>query len=163
MEITRVLNNQHIKELSILAHKIWNEYFISIISQEQIDYMLKNLQSEEPIAKQIQNDGYEYFLVKDGDKNIGYFAIQQRPEYLFLSKLYIDKSQRGQGIGKEAFEFIKTKAKEYNIPKIQLTCNKFNLPSLAVYERWGFDIVKSAEADIGGGFVMDDYILEKAV
>ena len=84
MEINKVLTNQHIKELSELAHKIWNEYFISIISQEQIDYMLKNLQSEEPITKQINDDGYEYFLVKDGDKNIGYFAIQQRQGHLFL-------------------------------------------------------------------------------
>ena len=33
MEINKVSTNQHIKELSELAHKIWNEYFISIISQ----------------------------------------------------------------------------------------------------------------------------------
>ena len=164
MKIIKVLTNQNIKEVSELAHKIWNEYFISIITQEQIDYMLKNFQSENPITNQIQKEGYEYFLIKnDEQNNIGYFSIQKRPELLFLSKLYIDKSQRGKGTGKEALEFITNKAKDYGLSKIQLTCNKFNLQSLAIYERWGFDIVKSVETDIGNGFVMDDYILEKIV
>ena len=37
---------------------------------------------------------------------------------------------------------------------------KYNKNSLAVYRHLGFDTVDTQEADIGGGFIMDDYIME---
>lgn len=43
--------------------------------------------------------------------------------------------------------------------KIWLTCNKHNDNTLAIYDHLGFVITNEQEADIGNGFVMDDYIL----
>ena len=43
--------------------------------------------------------------------------------------------------------------------KIWLTCNKHNDSSLAVYHHLGFQVTDTQEADIGNGFIMDDYIM----
>jgi ribosomal protein S18 acetylase RimI-like enzyme len=47
-----------------------------------------------------------------------------------------------------------------NLKTIWLTCNRNNTESLAVYEHLGFKKVREEVADIGNGFVMDDYIME---
>lgn len=39
--------------------------------------------------------------------------------------------------------------------------NKYNTASIKVYKNLGFIIADSIVADIGNGFVMDDYIMEK--
>ena len=44
-----------------------------------------------------------------------------------------------------------------------LTFNKYNKLGIRAYERNGFVKVRSAVTNIGKGFVMDDYIMEKVV
>jgi hypothetical protein len=41
--------------------------------------------------------------------------------------------------------------------------NRNNENSIKTYERFGFDKAGTQVADIGGGFVMDDYIMEKTI
>ncbi|MFQ8625834.1 MAG: GNAT family N-acetyltransferase [Candidatus Gastranaerophilaceae bacterium] len=92
---------KNIKELASLASSIWHEYWTCILSPEQIDYMVENFQSEHAIKNQIENENYTYyFIVSDGEK-AGYFGISNKKEYLFLSKLYIKKEYRNQGLGKK--------------------------------------------------------------
>ena len=87
----------------------------------------------------------------------GYFWISDKKDYLFLSKLYIQKDFRHKGLGTKAFEEIKQLA---NGKKIQLTVNKHNINSINAYKKWGFKTIDSVVTDIGSGFVMDDYIME---
>ena len=56
---------------------------------------------------------------------------------------------------------VEAKLRELN--KIWLTCNRNNTSSLEVYKHLGFEVVREEVADIGNGFVMDDYILEYEV
>ena len=44
-----------------------------------------------------------------------------------------------------------------------LTVNKHNELAIRAYRGTGFDVIDSVETDIGEGFVMDDYIMEKQV
>ena len=97
----------NIKELAELASGIWHEYWPCILSVEQINYMVDKFQSEHAILEQIKNENYTYyFILKDGNK-CGYFGISRKEDYLFLSKLYIKKEYRHQGIGRIAFGEIK--------------------------------------------------------
>ena len=145
-----------IKELASLASSIWHEYWTCILTPEQIDYMVENFQSEKAIKNQIENENYTYyFIIKDGAK-AGYFGISDKKEYLFLSKLYIKKEYRHQGLGKKAFEKIKELA---NDKPIRLTVNKYNTNTINAYKKWGFAIIDAVVTDIGSGFVMDDYIM----
>ncbi|MFR9065367.1 MAG: GNAT family N-acetyltransferase, partial [[Clostridium] scindens] len=53
--------------------------------------------------------------------------------------------------------------RERGLSKIYLTCNKHNDNTLAIYDHLGFKITDEQVADIGNGFVMDDYILTYAI
>lgn len=153
---SKVEQNQ-IKKLASLASSIWHEYWTCILSPEQIDYMVENFQSEKAIKNQIENENYTYYFILSENQPIGYFGISDKKDLLFLSKLYIKKEARHQGIGTKAFEKIQEIA---NGRKIQLTVNKYNTNTIRAYEKWGFKTVNSVVTDIGSGFVMDDYIME---
>lgn len=153
-------NDSAISELAKLASEIWHEYWVCVISKEQINYMLEKFQSETAIKKQMESENYVYFYVLSAGKISGYIGMSKKEEYLFLSKLYIKKDLRHKGIGSRSFKFIKDFARENNYRKITLTVNKNNKNTICAYNKWGFKTTNSVVTDIGSGFVMDDYIME---
>jgi RimJ/RimL family protein N-acetyltransferase len=104
-----------------------------------------------------------YYLVLHQAIPVGYFAFSKKAESLFLSKLYVLDSMRGSGMGRLALTFIEAQAKELQLKKIELTVNKYNSSSIQVYEKMGFITIDAIVQDIGNGYVMDDYVLEKSV
>lgn len=153
-----------------LARQIWTEHYTPIIGAAQVEYMLVNFQSEAAIARQIA-DGHEYFIVlaDDAASNVqrtplGYMDIVAQPEStkLFLSKLYVTATARGHGFGRAMFDRAIFIARQRGLKTVWLTVNKFN-PALQVYLHWGMENKGPVVKDIGRGFVMDDFQLEKAV
>jgi len=157
-----VLTDRQLDIVDALAAEIWNEHYVPIIGKKQVDYMLEKFQSKKAMKEQIEK-GYIYFLVEDGGRNIGYISIEPRENELFLSKLYIKSSERGKGLGRKAVQFLEELAREKKLGKISLTVNKNNVNSIAAYEKIGFNNTGSIVMDIGEGFVMDDYKMEKII
>lgn len=142
-----------------LANDIWREHYTPIIGSEQVEYMLKKYQSVSAMAEQI-SDGISYYSVVLDGKLVGYLSFYRKDEALFLSKIYVSSGLRGKGIGRQAMEFVIEQAKTMGLAKIQLTVNKYNSGSIEAYKRMGFQTVDEVVVDIGGGFVMDDYVME---
>lgn len=152
--------DEQILKVADLAEIIWNEHFTPIIGKKQVDYMLEKFQSYPALKEQIAN-GYEYYQIFDNGQFCGYTGIHPETDNrLFLSKLYITKEARGRHLATKAFAFLKDLCREQGYPAIWLTCNKYNENSLRVYRHLGFETVSTQKADIGGGFIMDDYIME---
>lgn len=150
------------KTVMHLADVIWHEHYRGIISDEQIDYMVDNFQSEEAILKDIEN-GYEYRLIMDGDKEVGYCSFHLEGDSVYLSKIYVMKEYRGRGHGRKTFEMIADYARSSGAKTIYLRVNRGNVDSIKAYEASGFRKKGEDVAPIGNGFVMDDYIMEKDV
>jgi len=91
-------NQKLLKALAALAHEIWNEYFPCILEQGQIDYMVEKFQSHEAISRQISEEGYRYFLLREEGDTAGYAGICPRDGKLFLSKLYLRRQFRGRSL-----------------------------------------------------------------
>ena len=91
---------------------------------------------------------------------MGYIGVQLNEDSLFLSKIYILAGDRGSGLGNQAVEFLRELASSNKLKKITLTVNKNNSNSIAAYERIGFRVTGEVCADIGEGYVMDDYQME---
>ena len=144
-----------------LAQIIWNEWFPSIISQEQVNYMVDKFQSMPAIDKAIEEEGYQYFLEVLGDTPIGYMGVKEQEDALLLSKLYLMKPFRGQRRSNVFFDKAEEIAREKGKDKVRLFVNRYNYNSLRVYLRRGYRIVKEEKTDIGGGFICDDYVMEK--
>jgi GNAT superfamily N-acetyltransferase len=156
-----VKNDEDIQTTVRLAREIWTQHYLPIIGREQVDYMLLKYQSYEAIGRQIA-EGYVYYLAYDGDIPCGYSSIKE-DRGVFLSKFYVKDSFRGRGMGKAMIGTIQDYAKEKRLGRIWLTCNKYNSRSLEIYKKLGFSIINSIVTDIGNGFVMDDYVLEKTL
>ena len=160
MEILKCTTQQQLEELAQLANEIWHEYFINIITEEQIDYMVEKFQSLDALSKAIHQDNYTYFLAYEQGKLIGYCGVHPEEKRLFLSKLYLHQSARGKHYATQLLNHAIQFAKESNLTAIYLTCNKYNTHSLDVYKSKGFYQIDSVQTDIGHGFIMDDYILQ---
>jgi diamine N-acetyltransferase len=145
-----------------LAKEIWTEYYIPIIGKAQVDYMLCRFQSKQAVLEQIDN-GTLYFLMRDNDVFVGYMAVYARKQELFLSKIYVRSSERGKGYGRSAVQFAEALAKERSLAKLVLTVNKHNTNTIHVYEKIGFKKTCSLFQDIGDGFFMDDFCMEKEI
>ncbi len=162
IQFTAVLTSNEMEITESLAKEIWTEYYTPLIGKDQVDYMLERFQSKQAIAEQIKA-GVLYFFIQEDREIVGYLAFQPRGRELFLSKIYLKSSKRGRGYGKKAIQFAESLAKARNMSKIALTVNKNNLNSIGAYEKMGFKNVGPVIQDIGNGFAMDDYKMEKIV
>lgn len=160
VEFIKATTDEDIQQIADTAEIIWNEHFVPIIGQEQVNYMVDKFQSFHALKDQIENQGYEYYKDMLDGKIVGYIGIHDEGDRLFLSKLYLLKEARGKHIATQGIEFLKEICKERNLPAIYLTCNKYNSNTLAVYDHLGFKTIAEDETDIGSGFIMDDYIMQ---
>jgi ribosomal protein S18 acetylase RimI-like enzyme len=154
--------HSHFQHIEALADVIWREHYIPIVGKPQIDYMLQKFQSASAIEKQVE-DGFEYFTIYSEEIAVGYISIKQEEKALFLSKIYVLSSHRGKKIGKAAMQFVENKAKAYQKERIRLTVNIKNTNAIKAYEKLGFINMGPLVADIGNGFVMDDYQMVKEI
>ena len=153
-----------IARIASLADEIWHQHFTPIIGQAQVDYMLKKFQSPASISRQIAAAA-EYYGLFSGANPAGYFCLVPEPDAgkLLISKLYVRQAARGHGLGRQALDFIETRARELGLHVLRLTVNKHNSHTIAWYHHVGFAITGTQVEDIGNGFVMDDYLMEKAL
>ncbi len=158
----QVSTGKQIEMVESLAKEIWTEHYTPIIGGEQVCYMLDRFQTKKAISDEI-GAGVLYFLIESGGESIGYVAVQPKRAELFLSKIYISSANRSSGYGKKAVQFIEKLARKRGLGKISLTVNKNNTASIEAYKKLGFRNLGSLIRDIGGGFVMDDYRMEKNV
>lgn len=160
LKIEPAVTDAQILTIAGLAKEIWQQHFTPIIGAEQVAYMLERFQSY-PALKEQLGEGYEYFLLNLEGTPIGYSGIHQEDKTLFLSKIYIKKAHRGNGYSSQVIDFYTSLCRERGLSLIWLTCNKNNTNSIGAYEHMGFRKTRTQVADIGNGFVMDDYIMEK--
>ena len=155
---------ERVARVAALARIIWNEHFVDLIGQAQVDYMLDRLQSAEAIAGQIA-DGVAYVLVRDRDEDAGYLAVRPEPDAgrMKLSKLYLRADRRGRGLGRAMLAYVEERCRATGLGELWLTVHKGNATAIGFYERMGFAVTGPLVADIGGGFVMDDHRMAKPV
>lgn len=165
MDIIRLQadNSEAITELARTAAEIWQEYYISIITMDQIEYMIGKYQSVPAVLDQIDNQGYVYYGMYDEGGIAGYLSVKEEGGKLFLSKFYVSKENRGKGYASQAMAFLEELCRERGLCHIWLTVNRHNESSIGVYRKKGFQVIREQVADIGNGYVMDDYVMEKEI
>ena len=70
---------------------------------------------------------------------------------------------QGKGIGRGALAHVLESAGRLEAKTVWMQVNKRNDRAVAAYQKAGFRIAKEAVFEIGGGFVMDDFLMEKDV
>ena len=165
-----VTTGEQVEELAELAGSIWREYWPALIGETQTEYMIEQFQSLEAIKSQMAHDDYEYWFVQvtedDGSTRIaGFTGGHNEPETnrFFISKIYLLAAERGRGFASKTIKFYEDLCRERGFEAMYLTVNKGNELGIRAYAGKGFETIDAVETDIGQGFIMDDYIMEKKV
>ena len=133
---------------------------------EQIRYMLSIWYQPGSMAHEMQARDVWYALVEvAGPKPVGYISFEKLlfEPVLFINKLYLLPEVHGHGLGGIALRWAEDRAREMRCKVVRLRVNKRNAPAIRSYLRAGFRFTEDIVSDIGSGFVMDDYVMEKAV
>ena len=169
MRFEPVGTHEQIKELASMADEIWHEYWPDLIGIEQTDYMVEQFQSLEALTRDIGNGEYEYWFLVDDEADeeriVGYTGGKMEPETkrFFVSKIYLYASERGKGYASRVIRFYERLCSMRDLQATYLTVNKYNDLAIRAYEAKGFETIESSESDIGNGFIMDDFIMEKRI
>jgi len=155
-------NDEDLRAVATLADIIWHEHFTPIIGIDQVEYMLDKFQSFAAIKNAVEKEGYIYYMAFDGKLEegglVGYTGIKPEEDGVFLSKIYVRADRRRQGIAKALIGLV---SHEYSAKKyMYLTVNRHNDMAVKSYKALGFSLVREQTSDIGGGFVMDDFVFK---
>lgn len=151
------LRDDDIPALSKLAADIWWHHYPTMISDEQIHYMLELMYSHDSLQQQL-TDGHHFLSAKQGSAMIGYLSCEALGEgNYFIHKFYVHPKAQSKGIGKQLFQQILIDFSDCQ--QIELCTNRENHNAIAFYERQGFSINRKQDRDIGCGFVMNDYVM----
>ncbi|WP_294326653.1 GNAT family N-acetyltransferase [uncultured Chryseobacterium sp.] len=146
-----------------LARRSWENAYAEILSEEQMEYMLSEMYSEQEIENQLQNPNYHYYLIEDENNGSyeGFIGYEHHYEdrTTKLHRIYLVPESKGKGFGKSALLFLNGKVSESGNERIILTVNKYNAAK-AFYESQGYRVYGEGVFDIGNGFVMDDFLME---
>ncbi|MFM2049244.1 MAG: hypothetical protein RI955_1792 [Bacteroidota bacterium] len=149
----------HIAMIQQLADKIWRKHYPSIITIEQIDYMLNKMYSAKSLLQQM-NEGQQFTILSIDNYATGFIAVSKKEEHhYFINKLYVDTTQHRKGLGKLLLNKIE---QEYiDAENFSLTVNRQNFNAINFYFKNGFVIESVADFDIGNGYVMNDFVMKK--
>ncbi len=165
IEFIPVKTSEDRTALAALASEIWHEYWPALIGEAQTDYMVEQFQSLSAIERDIAEHAYEYWFLRaaDDDRIVGYTGghVESATNRFFISKIYLRAEERGRGFAGQTIRFYEDLCRTRGLTAMYLTVNKHNDLAIRAYLAKGFETIDSVETDIGQGFVMDDYIMEK--
>lgn len=158
-----VASEEHLSEINHIAHETWPSTFGEILSPKQISYMLEWMYSIDSLKQQITEKGHVFLLAKDETGFLGYASYELHYQGLHktkIHKIYLLPASQGKGVGAALIAQIGARATQQNDLSLLLNVNRYN-KAVGFYEKVGFQIVGSEDIDIGDGFLMQDFIMEK--
>lgn len=150
--------------IAALAAEIWQAHYANIISAQQIAYMLAQRYAPALIRAELAR-GVSWDKLHIAGRIVSYssyFTLDEGRE-MKLDKLYVHPSQQRRGYGGLLVARALGAARQAACTALVLAVNKANAQAIAAYTKYGFHIRESVVQQIGGGYVMDDYIMVKNV
>ena len=157
-----------------VSERTWPSTYGHIISQEQIDFMLDWMYSDESLEKQMDS-GCVFYIASIKKENeqweaVGFCSVSPEEEENNsteevtgakshkLNKLYVLPTAQGTGAGKTLLNKSIEVAKASGSSSLFLQVNKQN-DAYTFYLKHGFVKEQEFKFDIGNGFFMDDYVM----
>ena len=164
MIVLRRAKEQDIESIQDLANRTWYIAYGEIISLEQIEYMLEKMYNKGELLSQLE-EGHQFLIAEEDGIDLGFagFSVLDSASGIYkLHKLYVLPETHGKGIGKLLMNEVVNLAKRAGGSALQLNVNRNN-KAADFYKKAGFIVKETIDLDIGNGFLMNDYIMEKAL
>ena len=153
----------HIYNIQVLSNVIWPATFSNILSQEQISYMMDMMYSTSSLEKQINELNHHYLLAEEDGEYLGYLSYElnyKGTPITKIHKIYVLPSIQGKGVGRLFIDAVSKLALKNNNTLLSLNVNRYN-KAIDFYKRMGFDFFASENIEIGNGFLMEDFVMNK--
>lgn len=159
------IRNASIKDIPLiqeLTYQVWPQTYAPILSNEQIEYMLEMMYSDTSLRQQM-GDGARFLIAYDDKVPVGFAAYQEiKPADFKLHKIYVLRTWQGKGTGRFMINHIIEEIRKLGASTLQLQVNRHN-KAKDFYALLGFTIIEEADFDIGNGYFMNDYVMEKKI
>ncbi len=155
------VDRRGLKVIHHIAVETWPVAYGHILKKEQLEYMLNRFYSSESLSKSM-DEGHLYFVYLENEIPLGFVSIQFMDDgkSMKIHKLYVLPNQQGKGIGEKLFEKAIERMKKEGFKRLFLNVNRFNA-SLQFYLKMGMHIQKEEDINIGHGYLMEDFVMEK--
>ncbi len=146
-----------------ISHHTWPETYGQTLSAAQIQYMLGLFYSDAGLAAAVA-DGQKFILLLEDDVPKGFASMQHQfqDDATKINKLYVVPECQGKGFGKSLMVKIAEIATMENSKRLVLNVNRFN-KAKEFYQRLGFNVIGSEDIDIGNGYLMEDFVMERRI
>jgi len=163
--LIRPLRNEEVPTLASLAREIWRAHYPGIISAAQIEYMLAERYDEAVIRAELtRRDLWWDVLMLDGSmKGYTSYFLTDTAGDMKIDKLYLHPGVHRQGYGGKVIDHVAAMARQLACKRLTLAVNRHNKTAIAAYHKHGFQFAETSVRKIGGGFLMDDYIMVRPV
>ena len=161
MEIIEV-SKKDVFRIKAIAELTWPETFKEILTNEQIRYMLDWMYSVDILSSQIEN-GHKFYILNDNGNDLGFIGIELNFPTIGnakIHKIYVLPESQGRGVGDKLIEHVFHYSKLNKINSLSLNVNRYN-KAIDFYLKKRFKIIKEEDIEIGNGFLMEDYVMEK--
>jgi ribosomal protein S18 acetylase RimI-like enzyme len=164
IEIHRARPEQ-LTDVQRLAGVIWRAHYPGIITFEQIEYMLARGYALDALAHFLggTDRGLELATVEGELCGFAAWYTTDEPATAKLDKLYVLPQWQRSGVGGALIGHVEGLARQAGAAVLVLNVNKHNDQAIRAYQRHGFAVRDAVVVDIGEGFVMDDYVMEKRI
>ncbi len=155
------LEKKDLRIVHEIAVKTWPIAYGAILTKEQLEYMLNRFYSFESLS-QSMGEGHLYYVYSENEAPLGFVSLQffSDGKSMKIHKLYVLPNQQGKGIGEKLFQKAVSIMQAKGFKRLFLNVNRFNA-ALQFYLRMGMQIQKEENIDIGQGYLMEDYVMEK--
>jgi len=162
--VIRPAGMDEIPALRALAERIWRASYATMLTPGQMDYMLAWMYSPETIAREM-SEGVIWETAWLGDELSGFHSCALEPAVCRakLHKVYLLPEYQGQGLGQQLLDRVHALTAQRGAKQVWLQVNKRNARAIRAYRRAGYAVERSAIFNIGSGFVMDDFVMTRAL
>lgn len=145
-----------------LARRIWPVAYADILSRAQLDYMLEMMYSLASLERQFEVLQHQFIIISEDETPAGFasFSAHETPDIYHLHKLYVLPPEQGKHYGESMVEYVSDRVKINGGKALQLNVNRNN-KAIGFYKKLGFEIVREVDNEIGEGFFMNDFVMEK--
>ncbi|MEN3354105.1 MAG: diamine N-acetyltransferase [Betaproteobacteria bacterium] len=154
-----------VEALHSLACDIWRQHYPAIIGTAQTEYMLAQRYARSVVLGELAEARVWWDVLRERGRMVAFASSfpGEAAREMKLDKLYVRPDRQRRGYGGTLIAHTCARAKRLSYERVVLAVNRQNANAIAAYLKHGFRIREAVVKDIGCGFVMDDYIMERAV
>lgn len=161
----RLATAQDISLIHQLAKEVFFATYEPLQPKEKVAYLFSLMYNEAALTEQMERKKHTFLVVEDESGYLGYASYEfnyKGSGKIKIHKIYVMPTAQGKGVGREMIQWIGNIAKQSKVETLLLDVYRHN-PAIQFYEKIGFKKVGEQVTDVGNGFVMDDFVMEKTV